>query len=373
MNARKRKYNKGNLSAARTRAGKEEAVYRVCWKKVVALAVTIGLCVLMIRGCLYARRPPEQESQQEQQESLLPPDTDLIISVCDRRTGEISERPLEEYLVGVVAAEMPASFEAEALAAQAVAARTYTIRKLLRGGCKATGADVCTGSNCCQAFASTERQQARWTNTYASNHARVEAAVRATAGEILLYESEPIDALYHSASGGYTEDSENVFAAAEPYLRAVESGLETGTSRLSGTVRLPYREFCDKVNKAYADAKLKPDRLSEQIAVISRTESGRVKKIRLGGVQITGKQFRYLIGLDSAMFTVTLTGKTVRLDTKGFGHGVGLSQTGANGMAEAGADYREILLHYYTGVTIADWRTVARLQDALQGALPETP
>lgn len=164
-----------------------------------------------------------------------------------------------------------------------------------------------------------------------------------------------------------------MFAAAEPYLRAVESGLETGTSRLSGTVRLSYREFCDKVNKAYADAKLKPDRLSEQIAVISRTESGRVKKIRLGGVQITGKQFRYLIGLDSAMFTVTLTGKTVRLDTKGFGHGVGLSQTGANGMAEAGADYREILLHYYTGVTIADWRTVARLQDALQGALPETP
>lgn len=341
-------------------AGKECAVYRVCWGRVVAAACTLGIFVLLIRGCVYARG--QTETAAADGGFSVQVYSDLSISVYDRRTGQITEEPLEEYLVGVVAAEMPASFEEEALCAQAVAARTYTVRKLLHGGCNSSDADVCTGSNCCQAFASAERQRARWTNSYEENRARVEQAVQKTMGQVLLYEGEPIEALYHSASGGYTEDSENVFAVARPYLRAVESGNETGTSRLSATVKLSYEEFCRRVNESYPKAGLSEGRLADQIAVVSRTESGRVNAIRLGGATLTGKQLRYLVGLDSTMFTVTLTGKTVRFDTKGFGHGVGMSQTGANGMARTGADYEEILLHYYTGVTIGSWQTIPALR-----------
>jgi len=326
----------------------------------VWLAVAVGVSVLLVRGCCYARK---SALPQDGDASVHAEQSDLLVCVCDAQTGAIEERPLEEYLIGVVAAEMPASFSHHALAAQAVAARTYTVRKLLRGGCRSSDADVCTNSGCCQAFSSLERQKSRWTNTYLENRARIEAAVKETAGEILLYDGEPIEALYHSASGGATEDSEHVFAVARPYLRAVSSAYETGTLRLSDSVTLSYADFCRKVNDAYPDAGLTPTQLAGQISVVSRTESGRVQTIRLGTRELTGKRFRYLMGLDSTMFTVTLTGSTVRLDTKGFGHGVGLSQTGANGMAERGADYREILLHYYTGVTLAPWRELPALQD----------
>jgi len=335
-------------------------VYRVRWRSVVWLAVLVGVAVLLIRGCCYARMQQDPLQEDVAQQTAA----DLVIRVADARTGRIEEQRLESYLIGVVAAEMPASFELEALAAQAVAARTYTVRKFLRGGCRSTDADVCTDSSCCQAFASEERQKSRWTNTYLENRSRVETAVQATAGEILLFDGEPIEALYHSASGGRTEDSEAVFAVARPYLRAVESRIETGTSRLSDTVTLSYAAFCKKVNDAYPAAKLSETGLAEQIEICSRTDSGRVNQIRLGGTEITGKRFRYLMGLDSTLFTVTLTGSTVRMDTKGFGHGVGLSQTGANGMAQQGAGYREILLHYYTGVTIEPWQQLPSLQDA---------
>lgn len=333
-------------------------MYRVRWGIVVRLAVAAGLLVLLVRGCCFARQDEAQTDAAETTKT----ESDLSVRVADARTGLISEQRLEDYLIGVVAAEMPASFEHHALAAQAVAARTYTVRKLLRGGCRSTDADVCTSSSCCQAFSSEERQQSRWTNTYLDNRARIEAAVRETAGEILLYAGEPIEALYHSASGGSTEDSEEVFAVARPYLRAVRSDKETGTSRLAGSVTLSYADFCKKVNAACPEAGLSQTRLAEQIEIVSRSASGRVRTIRLGGEQITGKRFRYLVGLDSTLFTVTLTGSSVRIDSKGFGHGVGLSQTGANGMAQEGADYREILLHYYTDVTLASWRTLPALQ-----------
>ena len=336
-------------------------MYRVRWRSAAGLACFVGIAVLLMRGCYYASVSSTASESEDAAEPAM--QDDLLIRVSDARTGIVSEVPLEEYLIGVVAAEMPASFEPEALAAQAVAARTYTVRKLLRGGCRSSEADICTESGCCQAFASEERQKSRWTNTYAQNRARVASAVQQTAGEILLYGGEPIEALYHSASGGSTEDSEHVFAVARPYLRAVESTYETGTSRLSDTVVLSYADFCKRINDAYPAAGISEQRLGSAISIESRTASGRVQLIRLGGVVLTGKRFRYLMDLDSTLFTVTLTGGTVRMDSKGFGHGVGLSQTGANGMAEQGADYVEILQHYYTDVMLASWRTLSALQD----------
>lgn len=181
------------------------------------------------------------------------------VRVYDAQAGGVEERLLEEYLVGVVAAEMPVSFHEQALRAQAVAARTYTAYRAAHGGCGAhDGADVCTSSACCQAYATDEALRARWGADYAQNLARVEAAVYETAGEVLLYGGAPIEALYHSASGGYTEDSENVFANAVPYLRAVESPDEVGTSHLTGSVRYARAELCALVNAALPEAALSP-------------------------------------------------------------------------------------------------------------------
>lgn len=327
-------------------------MYRIRWVRVLALASALGLIVLLLRGCAIACAGGGggEDGDARLDASVI---EDRQISVFDTRAERIEERSLEEYLVGVVAAEMPASFHEQALRAQAVAARTYTMYHARHGGCNAhSGADVCTSSACCQAYGSDAQLKVRWGKDYAANLARVQQAVYATAGLVLLYDGAPIEALYHSASGGYTEDSENVFAAARPYLRAVESADEVGTSHLLGTVTLSYEAFCEKVNAAYPDAKLKPDGLTRQIEVTDRTDSGRVRGIRLGGASLTGKSLRSLLGLDSTLFTISLTGGSIRFDTRGFGHGVGMSQTGANAMGIAGSNFEEILLHYYTGVEV---------------------
>ena len=169
---------------------------------------------------------------------------------------------------------------------------------------------------------------------------------------MLLYGGAPIEALYHSASGGYTEDSENVFANAVPYLRAVESPDEVGTSHLTGSVRYARAELCALVNAALPEAALSPDALEDQVEILERSRSGRVQRLRLGGAALTGREARGLLGLDSALFTIAFDEDGVRFDTRGFGHGVGMSQTGANAMGLAGSDYRQILLHYYTGASL---------------------
>lgn len=323
-------------------------MYRIRWTRVLALSAALGALVLLLRGCAIACGAGGADAAPRVE--ALPGAT---VRVYDAQAGGVEERLLEEYLVGVVAAEMPASFHEQALRAQAVAARTYTAYRAAHGGCGAhDGADVCTSSACCQAYATDEALRARWGADYAQNLARVEAAVYETAGEVLLYGGAPIEALYHSASGGYTEDSENVFANAVPYLRAVESPDEVGTSHLTGSVRYARAELCALVNAALPEAALSPDALEEQVEILERSRSGRVQRLRLGGAALTGREARGLLGLDSALFTIAFDEDGVRFDTRGFGHGVGMSQTGANAMGLAGSDYRQILLHYYTGASL---------------------
>lgn len=276
------------------------------------------------------------------------------IKVYDHRADKLVDMDLEEYIVGVVSAEMPAYYSFEALKAQAVASRTYTLYSMAHGGCHTNpDADVCTNSKCCQAFSTHERMQNTWKNDYADNYNRVAQAVMGTAGEVLVYDGKLCDALYHACSGGQTEDSEHVYANALPYLRGVSSPYED-----------PMREddaafdtdaLVELIAAKYPESGITKDNVRDGIAIEKAYESGRVETLRLGKTMITGKQARNLFGLRSTMFTVEWTGKGIVFHVKGYGHGVGLSQNGANGMAKHGSDYREILLHYYTGVSIADY------------------
>ena len=267
--------------------------------------------------------------------------------------GSMERIELEDYLVHVVAGEMPASYEPEALRAQAVAARSYIAWKLPAyggSGCS-RGGDVCTDSEHCMAYQSEEALRARWGDRFDEYYEKIRAAVQDTAGQVMVWNGEPIQALFHSSSGGRTEDAQAVWGTAFPYLTSVESEGEENEQR---TVRLTAKDLAAKLNAAFDGAGLTADTVRTQFLVRSRTQSGRADTVKVGKVTATGKAVRAALDLSSANFTIDWQGGEAVITTVGYGHGVGMSQVGANAMAQQGSTYRDILTHYYTGATLAD-------------------
>lgn len=306
----------------------------------MGLAALAGvLLVCGVRGCAIWRQGEQAREP-------------LAISLYHRDSGKTEEMPLEEYLIGVVGAEMPASFPLEALKAQAVAARTYAVRRMRAlggGGCG--GGDICTDSGCCQSYKSQEQLREKFGPEADRYMDKLRQAVYETEGEYAAYDGKPIEALYHSSAGGRTEDAQNVFSAALPYLVGVDSPGEEAAGGYAAEVTLSLGEFADAVNKKWPKAKLNKNRLAEQVEVESRYDSGRVKELRLNNVTVSGRELRGLLGLNSANFTLSID-EEVTIRTRGYGHGVGMSQYGARAMALDGAGYEEILKHYYTGIEI---------------------
>jgi stage II sporulation protein D len=284
-----------------------------------------------------------------------------LTQIHDERTlnvavdGKITKMGLEEYVFCVLAAEMPASFAPEALKAQAVAARTFAVHKIMYGGCsRYSGADVCSDSNHCQAYISEDDMKSKWKDQYDIYAAKLRLAVSQTAGKIITYDNDPILVLYHASSAGYTEDVENVYSKALPYLRSVPSPDDGKVTTLESKEEYDRSWFCNTVNKAYPKAKLTAGNLEKQVSIISRYPSGRISSIKLGGANITGVAFRRLVDCRSANFTVAFNTYSVIVTTEGYGHGVGMSQDGAQAMALEGSNYVDILTYYYTGVKVAD-------------------
>ena len=181
---------------------------------------------------------------------------------------------------------------------------------------------------------------------------KLSGAVSATRGVILTYNGKPIEALFHSSSGGMTEDAANVFGGDAPYLKSVSSPGEEGFSHYSATVSFTRKQFANAVNAAIKGADISKNKLEEQVKILSKSESGRVTKLQLGGKTVTGRELRRALGLNSTAFAIEISPERVVVSTRGYGHGVGMSQYGAEAMAQRGADYKEILLHYYTGAEI---------------------
>jgi len=281
------------------------------------------------------------------------------ITMFDADAGELRDLPLEEYLIGVVAAEMPASYHEQALCAQAIAARTRVVaglRRLGGAGCSAhPGADICSDSAHCQAWAGAEALRARWGLEYAANLRKVSAAVRNTSGQVMTYAGEPILVLYHAVSGGATEDVEHVFAQALPYLRGVDSPGEESASRYESGQRFSYQEAADALNAAFPGAGLTAANLPGALNVLGRFGSGRVEKLRVGSTTVEGTAFRRALGLFSTNFTLDFKSGELVIRQRGYGHGVGMSQAGADAMARAGYGYEDILRHYYSGIEIEYW------------------
>ena len=258
-----------------------------------------------------------------------------------------------EYLPGVVRGEMPAAFEEEALKAQAVAERTYLYYRMA-GGAKAAhpDADVCTDSHCCTAWLSEEDARAKWGDKFDQYEAKIQQAVRDTDGQVALYDGAPIMAVFHSSSAGSTAASGDVWTAELPYLVSVKSPEEADSVPNYYSVNtFTAEEFRDIFRKAHADAQLTGD-CGGWVKDILLTDAGRVASATVGGVSVTGKELRSLFGLRSTAFAVEAAGDAITFHVTGYGHGVGMSQYGANELAKEGKTWREILQWYYTGVTI---------------------
>jgi len=265
--------------------------------------------------------------------------------------GNILTLPLEEYITGVVAAEMPASFNIEALKAQAVAARTYTIYKMQNGRSENhPNADVCSDITCCKAYISNEALKQRWAADYEKNLEKIKAAVNYTSGIFITYEDKPILAVFHSSSGGMTEKSGNVWNSDLPYLECVETPENTETvPDYNYSVTVSLEDFKYTVAEEYPDSKFNDDP-SLWITDITYTESGRIDNLKIGGSEVSGTSLRSLFDLRSTCIAVETTDSDIIFTTTGYGHGVGMSQYGANILADSGANYKEILTWYYTGV-----------------------
>ena len=266
---------------------------------------------------------------------------------------ETEEMTLAEYLPGVVRGEMPASFEPQALAAQAVAERTYICYHLRQGRKTAhPDADVCADPTCCSAWTSREKAREKWGDRFEEYEARIETAVAETDGQVILYEGEPILAAFHSSSAGVTASSGDVWSRDLPYLRSVASPEDADTvPNYYSVVTVPAEEFRAVFLAAHPEAKLEGD-AAGWIAEVKENGSGRVESASVGGVSVRGTELRSLYGLRSACFTAAAEDGNVVFRVTGYGHGVGMSQYGANRLAAEGKTWREILAWYYTGVTI---------------------
>ncbi len=264
-----------------------------------------------------------------------------LIDLYLHQQGKVVPMNLEEYIKGSVAAEMPASFEIEALKAQAVCARTYAVKKIITQAKYPAGADLSDDITTCQAFIAYQ-DFAPANPTRAELYKRIEQAVEATRGEIIVFDSQPIDALYCSTCGGYTENASNVWGGQVSYLRSVKCDYCSASPHFKEKIELANRTINQLVGDKGSAVRIK---------VLTRTPEGRAQQISINDHYIAATVVRNILGLPSTWVDFQTAAETTTAISRGYGHGVGLCQYGANGMAQRGYDYRQILEKYYRGVT----------------------
>lgn len=297
-------------------------------------------------------KKPEPPAPSRADIELLPPgENDANTFLRVKRGDEVVRMCMSDYLACVLRGEMPASYEQDALCAQAVAARTYTRYKIVTGG-NHDDADICDNPACCQAFLDEETARKNWGSDADYYETKIENAVAMTDGETMLYNGSPILAVFHASSAGMTRASGDVWENDLPYLQPVESPEPTKSPNYYSRREFSVDAFRDVVREAYPEADLS-DQPSHWCGKPTTDKSGSINTISVGGVSISGENMRRLFKLRSSCFEMEYKKDTMVFYVTGYGHGVGMSQNGANEMAKAGKTWKEILTHYYTGVTIA--------------------
>jgi len=322
--------------------------------KLIAVLVTFLIVVTLLIPSLLVIPFSSDKASGKIKENKAPADLDQLIaeassvqvSVLRSAKNEVESIPLENYVVGVVASEMPADFEEEALKAQALTARTYIVKQLLSGTKLASGASVTDTVNH-QVYKSENELKEIWGKDYDWKLKKIQQAVYETKGKIITYNNEPITASFFSTSNGYTENSEDYWENPLPYLKSVKSPWDVDSPKFHDQKVFSVGEF-----ESLLGVKLQNnDQVGE---IVERTKGKRVAKVNINGAMFTGRDIREKLDLRSSDFTWERNGNEIIVKTEGFGHGVGMSQYGANGMAKEGKTYEEIVKYYYKDVQISE-------------------
>ena len=276
------------------------------------------------------------KSQTSSQTTTKKVDNNIYISL--NKNGKVSKIELEEYLIGVVGAEMPAAFHIEALKAQAIVSRTYALKKHSKG-------EVLKANESNQSYKTNSELKSLWGSNYETYYNKIKKAVTSTKGKYLTYNGKYIEAVFHSTSNGKTESSVNVWGNSYPYLVSVASPYDNLNKTFTKSVKISFNDLSKKLGFS----------INQETTwqIVSKTSGNRVKEIKVDNHSYSGVALRNLLGLRSADFDVSVKEDGVVFTTRGYGHGVGLSQYGANGYAKNGSTYEQILKHYYKGVKIS--------------------
>lgn len=319
----------------------------------VFLSIFFILPAILTKRNVEAKVFENNEEKNKEDETVYDYTKYGTIKLLHHNTGEVEEVALDTYLCNVVSAEMPADFELEALKAQAIVARTYTIYKIQNK--KHDNADICDDSACCQAWISKEDRLAKWDeDKRESNWMKIEQCVNETKGKIITYDGNPINAFFHSNSGGKTEIPVNVWGGTGyPYLQVVETAGEEGYSQYQSEAIFTYEELLQKLKTKYADINIDFNN-DDDLKILEYTDSDRVKTVKFGNHEISGTETRTLLNLKSTNFEIIKQNGSIKFSVKGYGHGVGMSQTGADSLAKEGKNYEDIINHFYIGVDIID-------------------
>jgi len=329
--------------------------------KIITIITLIIFAILIVLPLIFLRVSKESINVFNLNNNNIVNSSEIIfpingkVKIYRKKEDKIEELDLEEYIMGVVASEVPANFNEEALKAQAIAARTFYMNRR-NDPCKDAknkGAEICDTTNC-QVYMNKEERIAKWSGSQAEiNWDKIKKAVLDTKSQVLTYDDLVLEyPQFFAISSGKTEDAKDVFSMDVPYLKSEESKGEEIAPKYKTTIQIPISEFVNKINTKYSTANLKKNDLSLLIKIESYTESGSVKEIKIGDKTLKGTEFRELFNLNSTNFKFDFEKDIVKINCIGYGHGVGMSQWGANAMAQNGAKYDEILKHYYSGVEI---------------------
>ncbi len=325
---------------------------KILFYAIIMFLIIIFLPMIITKGC-------DQNNGEVEKTEFKKVSNKITIKVYLKEQNKIVNMDLEEYIEGVVAAEMPVKFSLEALKAQAVAARTYAYVRIMKLYASEENthpdADICTDFAHCQAWMSKADATKRWSLlSRRGNWLKIEKAVAETEGTIITYNRKIINPVYHSNSGGRTENSEDVWGGtAEPYLRSVVSKGEEANAEYKNTALIKAEDFCSMLIKEYSDIDLNSKDIIKKIKITDYSAGGRIKTLRVGNLILKGTDIRRIFSLKSTNIKFERQDdKTLKLTTLGNGHGVGMSQWGAEYMAKNGGSFEEILKYYYKGVDL---------------------
>ena len=331
--------------------------------KIIAIMTLIIFTILIILPLIFLRAGKESinvfnlNNENIVKSSKISFPINGKVKLYHKKEDNVEELDLEEYIMGVVASEVPANFNDEALKAQAIAARTFYMNRR-NNPCKdakTKGAEICDTTDC-QVYMNKKDRMSKWSSSEAeSNWSKIQKAVLDTKGQVLTYENSVLEyPQFFAISSGKTEDAKDVFSVDVPYLKSEESKGEEIAPKYKTNIVIPINEFVNKINTKYTTTNVKKNNLASQIKIESYNESGSVKEIKIGNETMKGTEFRALFNLNSTNFKFDFEKDLVKINCTGYGHGVGMSQWGANAMAKNGSTYDEILKHYYNGVEIQE-------------------